>query len=128
MSPNKKPRWWFTPALCAAVIICLFWRSFLPGFVHFNNDAPLGQLNAAWLQFPESITGQWGDLNLIGLNGGTSSLDFVSLIRWVGPVACAKFVAAIALWMVGIEAWVFFRQLKLSPHAVILGALAAMLN
>jgi hypothetical protein len=128
MSSNNKTRWWLPPALCAAVIVCLFWRSFQPGFVHFNNDAPLGMLSSAWLQIPGCFTGQWDDLNLIGFNGGTSSPDFISLIRWVGPVACAKFVAAIALWMVGAGAWFFFRQLKLSPLAATLGALAAMLN
>ena len=129
MSSKNKLRWWLIPAFYAAVLACLFWRSFLPGFVHFNNDAPLGMLNSAWLQFPECMTGQWYDLNVIGANAGTSSPDIVSLIRWaLGPVGCAKYVAAIALWILGICAWFFFRQLKLSPLAASLGALATMLS
>ena len=129
MSNKHKTRWWLIPAFCAVVLAGLFWRSFLPGFVHFNNDGPLGVLSAAWLQFPDCMTGQWDDLNYIGLNAGTSTPDIVSLIRWaLGPVGCAKFVALIALWILAFGAWTLFRQLKLSPLATTLGALAGMLN
>ena len=129
MSYKNKKRWWLVTTFCAAVLVSLFWRSFLPGYVHFNNDGPLGVLSAAYLQFPGCMTGMWDDLNFIGANGGTSTTDIISLIRWVlGPVGCAKFVALIALWILGTAAWVFFRQLKLSPLAATLGALAAMLN
>jgi hypothetical protein len=129
MTPKKPTRLWLVPAFFAAVLACLFWRSFLPGFVHFNNDGPLGMLSAAWLQFPQALTGQWYDLNSIGSNAGTSSPDFLALIRWgFGPVGCAKFIAAIALWILGTGAWFFFRQLKLSPLAAVLGGLAAALN
>ena len=51
------------------------------------------------------------------------------MIRWVaGPVGYAKFYAPIALFILGIGAWTFFRQLKLTPLAAILGALAAALS
>ncbi len=129
MSSKNKPRGWVVPAFCAAVLAGLFWRSFLPGYVHFNNDGPLGALSTAWMQFPGCMTGQWDDINLIGANVGTATPDIISLIRWAfGPVGCAKFVAFIALWILGTAAWVFFRQLKLSALASTLGALAAMLN
>jgi hypothetical protein len=127
MSSINKLRWWLAPALFAGVLCCLFWRSFLPGVVHFNNDAPLGMLSSDWLQ--PNLSGQWDDLNYLGSNAGSASLDVVTLIRWaLGPVGCAKFVAAIALWVLGTGAFFLFRALKLSPLATVLGALAAMLN
>jgi hypothetical protein len=130
---NAKPasvtRRLFAPLLLLIVLACLFWRSFLPGIVHFSNDGPLGVQNAAWLHLPEALTGQWYDLNSIGSNAGESSPDILTLIRWlVGPVGYAKFLAPIALWILGMGAWFFFRQLKFSPLASVLGGLAAALN
>jgi hypothetical protein len=125
----SKPGAWRLPLLLLAVLGCLFWRSFLPGVVQFSNDGPLGAQNAAWLQFPQSITGSWYDLNSIGLNVGVFSPDIATLIRWImGPIGLSKFLAPIGLWILGIGAWFFFRQLRLSPLAAALGALAAILN
>lgn len=127
--PASAARRYFAPLLLLVVLGCLFWRSFLPGIVHFSNDGPLGVQNAAWLHLPEALTGQWYDLNSIGSNAGQSSPDILSLFRWlVGPVDYAKFLAPVALWILGVGAWFFFRQLKFSPLASVLGGLAAALN
>jgi len=124
-----KSRGLSAPILLMIVLAVLFWRSFLPGFVHFSNDGPLGMQNAAWMHFPESMSGQWYDLNSIGNSAGASSPDLATLIHWIiGPVGYAKFLAPIALWILGVGAWFFFRQLKLSPLAAVLGGLAAALN
>jgi hypothetical protein len=131
LKPNStvRPRGWFAPLLLFLVLAALFWRSFEPGIVHFSNDGPLGMQNAAWLHLPEALTGQWYDLNSIGSNGGQSSPDILTLIRWVlQPVGYAKFLAPIALWILGVGAWFFFRQLQFSPLAATLGGLAAALN
>ena len=129
MTSKKNPRWWLVPAFFAAVLACLFWRSFLPGFVHFNNDGPLGMQNAAWLHLPEAIMGAWDDLNSIGSNGGQSGLGLLTMIQWaIGPIGMAKFITPIGLWILGVGAWYFFRQLKFSPLAAVLGGLAATLN
>jgi hypothetical protein len=129
MKSKKNSRLWWVQACFAAVLAGFFWRSFLPGFIHFNNDGPLGMVNSAWLHFPEGMTGQWDDLNSIGFNAGQSAPDFVTLIRWIlGPVGYAKFLAPLALWILGVGAWYFFRQLKLSPLAAVLGGLGAALN
>ena len=128
-APPAKSRRVFAPLLLFVVLACLFWRSFLPGFVHFSNDGPLGMQNAAWLQMPEAMTGQWYDLNSIGLNAGEAAPDFITLLHWtLGPVGYAKFLAPISLWILGVGAWFFFRQLKLSPLAAVLGGLAAALG
>lgn len=126
---TAKPRNLFTPILLAIILAALFWKSFLPGYVHFSNDGPLGQQNAAWRQLPAAFTGSWYDLNDIGSNAGVLAPDPNSLIFWVlGPVGYAKFLAPIALLVLGLGAWAFFRQLKLTPLAATLGALAATLN
>jgi hypothetical protein len=115
--------------LLLALLALLFWRSFLPGYVHFSNDAPLGQQNADWLKLPSGILGLWDDLNDIGSNSGAYSPTISAALNWLlGPIGFAKFLTPIALFILGLGAWTFFRALKLSPLATTLGALAATLN
>jgi hypothetical protein len=116
-------------ALLAVILLVLFWRSFLPGYVHFSNDGPLGQQHAAYVQLPAGFTGSWNDLNDIGNNVGAWPADLNALCRWLmGAVLYAKFFAPLTLFFLGFSAWCFFRQLKFSPLAATLGALAAALN
>ena len=123
------PRGLFFAVLLAVILAVLFWKSFLPGWVHFSNDGPLGQQNTAWARLPGAFTGIWGDLNDIGNTGGSLAPDLCTLLRWLlGPVGYSKFLAPFALFILGIGAWTFFRQLKLSPLAAVLGGLAAALN
>jgi hypothetical protein len=44
------------------------------------------------------------------------------------PIGFAKFYAPVALFILGLGAWTLFRELRLSPLAALLGALAATLN
>jgi hypothetical protein len=123
------PRGLFFAGLLAVILAALFCKSFLPGYVHFSNDGPLGQQNTAWARMPGAFTGIWGDLNDIGNSGGSLTPDLCSLLRWLlGPVGYSKFLAPFALFILGLGAWTFFRQLKLSPLAAGLGGLAAALN
>jgi hypothetical protein len=116
-------------ALLFLILAVLFGKSFLPDYVHFSNDGPLGQQNTTWSQLPQAFTGSWGDLNNIGGSPGAFPLGLNALIRWaLGPVGYAKFLVPIALLILGLGAWTFFRQLRLSPLASTLGALAAALN
>jgi hypothetical protein len=115
--------------LLAVALAALFARSFLPDYVHFNNDGPLGAQSAAWLQFPQSASGFWDDLNSIGSNLGVFAPDISIIVRWlIGPVGLSKFFTPLCLWILGMGAWFFFRQLRLAPLAAVLGAVAAMLN
>ena len=119
----------FFAVLLAVILAVLFGKSFLPGYVHFSNDGPLGQQNAGWTRLPASFTGSWADLNDIGNGVGSWPLGLTALFKWVlSPVAFAKFFPPIALFILGLGAWTFFRQLRLSPLAATLGALAAVLN
>jgi hypothetical protein len=120
---------WAVAAVLAAVLALLFWRSFLPGYVHFANDGPLGQQMTAWSQVPQAFTGAWDDMNDIGWAAGAYPLGIGALLHWVlGPLGYAKFLAPIALFILGMGAWAFLRQLGLSPLAAVLGALATALN
>ena len=119
----------FFVVLLVIILAALFGKSFLPDYVHFSNDGPLGQENSQWLRLPDCLTGAWVDLSDIGSNAGSGSLGLTSLARWtLGPVGYAKFFPPIALFVLGLGAWAFFRQLRLSPLAAALGALAAALN
>ncbi len=114
--------------LLAMVLVLLFWRSFLPNFVLFSNDGPLGQQNAQCIQLPQGITGVWADLNGFGSNGGAYAPDVTTLIHWMlHPVGFAKFYTPIGLFILGIGAWTLFRQLKFTSLAATLGALTATL-
>jgi len=129
MKSDRKPRLWLIPVFFAVLLASLFWRSFLPGFVHFNNDGPLGQQMVHWMRLPAALSGMWDDLNESGFNTGAFSPSLTGLLIWLlGPVGVGKFFTPIGLFMVAIGAWTFFRALKLTPVAALLGAFAAMLN
>jgi hypothetical protein len=121
----------FLPAagLFALILGLFFYRSFAPQNVVFSNDGPLGGLVAEQNQLPQTFTGLWADLNSIGSSGGSTTFSISSLLRGIiGPLGYAKFFAPIALFILGLGAWTFFRALKFSPLTATLGALAAMLN
>jgi len=120
---------WLPVILLVVVLVVIFWRSFLPDYVHFSNDGPLGQENSAWHQLPAAMTGSWYDLNDIGSSVGAMAPTFSSLIYLVlGPLGYSKFYAFCALFILGLGAWSLLRALKLSPLAVTLGTLVAVLN
>lgn len=97
--------------------------------VLFANDGPLGQEVTKAIQPPSSFFGVWRDLNLIGNNAGSWSLSITSLAHWLlGPLLFCKFFCPLALFFLGLGAWYFFRQAKLSSLASALGALVITLN
>ena len=126
--PQK--RFFLWSALILAIVLgLLFWKSSLPGWVHFSNDGPLGVQKAAYTGLPEGLTGIWNDLNSIGFPGGAAAADFTTFVHWLlGPVGYAKFWPPIALFTLGLCAWTLFRQLKFEPVPCVLGALAVALN
>jgi hypothetical protein len=128
-TPTAKQPWSWTPAILAVVLIVLFWRSFASDFVHFSNDGPLGPQNSAYLHLPSAISGMWDDLNDTGASIGYFSPGITMALKWLlGALGYAKYIVPIGLLILGTGAWTFFRALKLSPLAALLGALAMMLN
>lgn len=115
-------------AFCA-VLCFLLYSGFLPDHVMASNDGPLGELMSNTHRLPSRFSGCWQDLNNIGFNGGAASPSISSGLQWLmGPILFAKFYAFISLLILGIGAWCFFRQSRLTPAACILGGLAAILN
>jgi hypothetical protein len=81
-------------AVLAITLIILFWRSFLPDYVHFSNDGPLGQQNSAWRQLPAAMTGSWYDLNDVGSSVGALAPTLTSFLCMIlSPVSFSKFFA-----------------------------------
>jgi hypothetical protein len=131
VSPKPKPSnpWPGALALIVVVLVVLFWRGFLPDYVHFSNDWPIGQQNANWIKLPTAMTGMWDDLNGLGLNAAAFAPSVMMLLKsLLSPVMFAKFFPVLALFIAGVGAFTFFRALKLSALAATLGALAAVLN
>jgi hypothetical protein len=115
--------------LLAAVVAFLLHNSFLPGQILFSNDGPLGRLESQCHHLPEAFTGVWQDLNTVGFREGGALPNITSGLRLVlTPVGFSKFYVPVALVILGLGAWCFFRQLRLAPLACILGGLAATLN
>jgi len=107
----------------------MFWRSFLPNYVHFSNDGPLGLQATDCLQLPASFFGSWGDVTDIGSSGGAWPLSLSALFRWViGPLGYSKFYALFALFILGLGVWTFLRNLKLTWLASLMGTFAVVLN
>ncbi len=124
-----KSGFWIALLCLTGVLSILFFRSFLPGIAHFANDGPLGAIKADYMSPWPNFQGIWLDLYWIGMNAGTLSIDLNSLILLVlGPVGDAKFLQPLSLLFLGISAWVFFRQLKLSPGLALVAAFGAALN
>src|SRR5665213_1927109 len=119
----------FAMLLLAGVLAVLFWRSFMPDYVHFSNDGPLGAQNVDYAKLPGAASGQWDDLNDTGFNAGPYSPGPSPVLKaLLGPVGYSKFYAPVALFILGLGALTFFRALKFSSLATVLGALAVMLN
>jgi len=111
-----------------AVLGALFHKSFQPEQVLFNNDTPLGVFVQAATKLPESFTSVWMDLSWLGWENSTAASLSMSFLWLAGPVGFAKFWAAICLFILGLSAGYFFKCLKLSPTAYVLGGLAAALQ
>ncbi len=126
---SHRASFWATAAFLLAIIVVLFFRSFLPQYCLFSNDGPLGANSAEYAKYPDGFAGAWQDLNWLGKDGGSFVPNLSQgLMGLLGPLGAAKFYVPLTLLVVGLCAWFFLRQLKLSPLACVLGALAAGLN
>ncbi|MBU6399776.1 MAG: hypothetical protein KGS61_05610 [Verrucomicrobia bacterium] len=116
-------------ALLTAVLVVIFNASFRPDRVLFSNDGPLGALTAYSHVATTFFTGAWHDLNWLG-NEEPSVLPNITFAFYflLGPLGYAKFFVPIALLILGLSAWLLFRQLGFRPWICVLGALAAALN
>ncbi|HWF18777.1 MAG TPA: hypothetical protein VG754_05890, partial [Verrucomicrobiae bacterium] len=115
--------------LLVVIITILLGGAFLPGRTLFSNDGPLGRLMSQCHRLPDAFHGVWEDLNSVGYREQGALPNITDgLLLLLHPILLSKFYAAIAILILGLSAWCFFRQLGLGPAACILGGLAAALN
>src|ERR1700722_16117928 len=96
---RAKSRGFAVVLLLAVILGVLFWKCFLPDYVHFFNDGPLGVQKAAWMNDPGGFLGQWNDLDGLGFSAGALLPDADSLLRGaLGPVWYSKLYIPLALW------------------------------
>jgi hypothetical protein len=106
----------------------LFVNSFRPEMVCFNNDGPLGANMAAQAKLPDGFTGSWATSNWLG-GESSGAVNLPGVFIWLGGVlAYSKFLVPVSLIILGMSAWFFFRAIKLSPSACLLGGIAAALQ
>ena len=111
------------------VLLLLFLRGWLPGWVVFSNDGPLGFQNSAFIDPANSFASAWLDTSWVGFNVGARIPNISTALAWLlGPVLYSKFYAPFSLVLVGLGAWFLFRQLNFSKLTCVLGGLAAVLN
>src|ERR1043165_9096992 len=110
------------------VLAIPFWRSFLPDYTVFSNDGPLGAMVATQNRLPAIMTGMWMDLNYVGNPYPSPGPMLSTALRFVTtPLLCSKILCPFSLFVVGICAWICFRQYRFSPTTCLLVALAAAL-
>jgi len=111
------------------VLVALFSRSFESSQVLFSSDGPLGAVAARFAAVPEAYTGMWQDLYWLGGHVGSAFPSMTYMFLWLlKPVAFAKFYEPFSLLVLGLSAWLFFRQWGFRFGVCLMGALAAMLN
>lgn len=116
-------------AILFVMLAVLFARSFVPHEVLFSNDAPLGALSATANDPVRAMTGNWQDLNWVGVEAQSVSPGLTALLlSAAGPVGFSKIYVPICLALLGVSAWLLFRELGFAPLVCALGGLAAALN
>ncbi len=130
VSSARQPGFAILLLILIVALAALFYRSFLPHQVLFSNDGPLGIISSQSNVTDLSAFGAiWQDLNWLGSEGVTPSPNLSMLIViLLKPLGYACFAAPIGLLVLGLSAWLFFRQLRLAPLACVAGGLAAALN
>jgi hypothetical protein len=118
------------------VLVVLFHKSFAADQILFSNDGPLGAVRAHAGHMWSNMLGVWQGLNWVGSPAPSAPLNVTGLLQAIcsdtspdsGPVLFAKIYAPFSLFVLGLSAWFFFRQLRFQPWVCLLGGLAAALN
>jgi hypothetical protein len=127
-SDSKRSSIWLMLLLIFIVLSVLFRYNYLPGFTLASNDGPIGTLKSDSHKLPEEFFGGWQDLNSVGIREGTWPSLTYGLLCTLKPILYSKLYAPIGLFLLGLAAFSFFRAMKFTPAACIIGGLAAMLN
>jgi hypothetical protein len=117
-------------SLCLVLLLgWLFREALKPEIATFNNDTPLGVLNAKWVRGLDAMTGVWQDSNWLGLASVSAIPNVTRLfLSAAGPLYSSKFYAAFTLFFAGICAWYCFRRWKFAEPVCVLAGLAVVLH
>src|ERR1051325_168762 len=127
--PSRQRRAIWLMLLLIFIILSVFFRyNYLPGFTSFSNDGPIGTLKSDSHKLPEEFFGGWQDLNSVGIREGTWPSLTYGLLCTLKPILYSKLYAPVGFFLLGLAAFSFFRAMKFTPAACIIGGLAAMLN
>jgi hypothetical protein len=115
--------------LLGGTLAVLCHQGFRPYEVFWANDLPLGALVNSSARLPASFFGCWADFYWLGGPSAAfpPNLTNISLAIFT-PEHQFKFYPPGSMFFLGLGAWFFFRQLRLSTMACILGGLGAGLN
>jgi hypothetical protein len=129
MGKKESGRFLLLAGILGAALAVLFYRSFEPNQVLFDNDGPLGAMLAKCNMLPGRFLGTWRNITWLGVEAPSAAPDLTTSLLTVLPaVLFLKVYGPFTLFFVGFSAWVFFRQLKFNPVVCVLGGLAAGLN
>ena len=111
----------------ALAVLCH--QGFLPHRVCWDNDYPLGAMLDPSSRLPGTFAGHWETLYYIGGSPPSSSPSFSTLFQWIFPPEIFfKIYAPLTMLILGVGAWLFFRQLGFAPPVCVVGGLGAGLN
>ncbi len=93
------------------------------------NDTSLGEFKVASARLPDDYAGHWMSESWIGVKTPAASPDLATILAtFISPEMYLKIFTPLTMLLLGLSAWVLFRQLKFSPMASVAGGLAAGLN
>jgi hypothetical protein len=132
-STEKTARWgWVVVVLLlAGILAALFHGAFRAGYVVFANDGPLGLIQSYAKYATSAFVGYWQDIYWLGTHQPSASPNITQAIYFLtghDPVLYSKIYAPTSLLILGLCAWIFFRQLGFAPVVCVLAALATALN
>jgi hypothetical protein len=115
--------------LLGGTLAVLCRQGFRPYEVFWANDVSLGALVESSSRLPSAMFGYWADFWWLGGPSIGFQPNLTTFSMWLlTPEHQLKFYAPGSMFLLGLGAWFFFRQLRFSTMACVIGGLGAGLN
>jgi len=115
--------------LLGGTLAVLCRQAFRPYVVFWANDMSLGALMEDSVRLPGAIFGCWSDFWWLGGPNAGFPPNLTNICMAIlSPEHQLKFYAPGSMFFLGFGAWFFFRQLRFSTMASVIGGLGAGLN
>jgi hypothetical protein len=115
--------------LLGGTLAVLCRQGFRPYEVFWANDVPLGAMMESSARLPGSFFGYWSDFYWLGGPNVAFPPNLSNICMAIlTPTIHLKIYPPLSMFFLGFGAWFFFRQLRFSPMACVIGALGAGLN